>query len=144
MTTRHSTVIVGLFAAALAGTLLAGCAESDGGTAQPGGSMSATPTPSESGSTSPTPSPSPSFSAVPIPPTGGANGEITVTGVIEEGVEPNCMLLKTADKSYLLIGGDRALIQQGGRLTVRGKPEPGLMTTCQQGVPFQVAEAKRP
>lgn len=144
MRTRRSSALAALVIAGLTSVLLAGCADSDGEPAQPGGSMSATPTPSGSGRD---PSTGPSFDATPVPPSGGSgaakSGEITVTGSIEEGVEPNCILLKTADKSYLLLGGDRALIQQGGRLTVRGTPQPDLMTTCQQGEPFRVAEAKR-
>jgi hypothetical protein len=61
-----------------------------------------------------------------------------------EGVEAGCLLLRADDgKSYLLVGGDRAVITGGGRLEVVGRPEPGLMTTCQQGDPFQVEQVRR-
>lgn len=67
---------------------------------------------------------------------------MTITGDVVDGVEPGCVLLKTPDTLYLLIGGDRAALQSGRRLTVVGTPQPGLMTTCQQGTPFQVASIK--
>lgn len=54
------------------------------------------------------------------------------------------MLLNTDNgKSYLLLGGDRGLIGSGGRLEVVGEPQPDLMTTCQQGTPFQVSQVRR-
>ena len=43
---------------------------------------------------------------------------------------------------YLLIGGDRVALQSGKRLTVVGTPQPGLMSTCQQGTPFQVTAVR--
>jgi hypothetical protein len=63
---------------------------------------------------------------------------------VQEGVEAGCMLLK-ADNGplYLLLGGDRGVIAQGGRLEVVGRPMPGLMTTCQQGTPFRVSQTRR-
>ena len=143
MTTRQHRLIALLAATALAGGVLAGCAQSGDGDAAPGGSVSATPTPS--GSTG-QPNLSPSS---PLTPSGGvvggksADGEITLTGEIEEGVEAGCVLLRAGNQAYLLLGGDREMIAKGGRLVVRGKPQPGLMTTCQQGTPFQVSEVRR-
>jgi hypothetical protein len=65
-------------------------------------------------------------------------------GQVEEGVEAGCLLLKAdGGKAYLLVGGDRAVIRGGGRLEVVGEPQPGLMTTCQQGTPFAVAQVRR-
>jgi hypothetical protein len=112
-------------------------------------------TPGSSGSAS---IPAGSASASGQPPTGGATGspgpprptgslrlegEVTITGTVEEGVESGCMLLRTQQGLYLLIGGDRKMIAGGGKLVVRGKPQPELMTTCQQGTPFQVTEVRR-
>ena len=102
-------------------------------------------TPSNSSSTG-----QPNLSPSPLTTSGGISGgkspdagaEITLTGEIEEGVEAGCMLLRAGDRAYLLLGGDRNMIRQGGRVTVRGKPQPGLMTTCQQGTPFQVSEVR--
>ena len=31
--------------------------------------------------------------------------------------------------------------QDAARITVRGRPNPGLLSYCQQGTPFEVAEA---
>ena len=71
-------------------------------------------------------------------------GQVTIRGQVEAGVEAGCVLLKAEDgQAYLLVGGDRMLIAAGGRLEVVGEPQPGLMTTCQQGIPFQVAQARR-
>ena len=73
---------------------------------------------------------------LPIPARPGAAPSLTLTltGTVEAGVEANCLLLG----GYLLLGGDRGVVRPGARLTVTGRPEPGLMTTCQQGVPFHV------
>jgi hypothetical protein len=134
-------MIAVLAATALAGAVLAGCAEGGDGGAAPGGSVSATPS-------SPGPNPSNLSPSGPLTPSGSvpggksADGEITVTGLIEEGVEAGCVLLRANNQAYLLLGGDRAMISKGGRVTVRGKPQPGLMTTCQQGTPFQVSEIR--
>jgi hypothetical protein len=146
MTTRQYRLIAVLAATALAGALLAGCGQSGDRDAAPGGSVSATPIPSNSGPTG-----QPNLSPSPLTTSGGisggkspdAGGEITLTGEIEEGVEAGCMLLRAGDRAYLLLGGDREMIRKGGRVTVRGKAQPGLMTTCQQGTPFQVAEIRR-
>jgi hypothetical protein len=55
---------------------------------------------------------------------------VTVTGIPERGVEASCLLL---DK-YLLIGGDRALLGSGAKVTVTGHTETDVMSFCQQGV----------
>jgi hypothetical protein len=126
--------------------LVAGCAGSGSDTAAPGGSMSTSPSagsPSPSnGPSTPAPSPTPSLRS-----TGGASpagDEMTVTGELQDGVEVGCVLLRTNDKLYLLIGGDRSKMQgsRATKVTVVGKPAPGLMTTCQQGTPFQVREMR--
>ncbi len=61
----------------------------------------------------------------------------TLTGVVTSGVEPNCLLIN----GFLLIGGDRALIKAGARLTVTGHVDRDVATTCQQGTPFVVTGA---
>jgi hypothetical protein len=71
--------------------------------------------------------PVPSLGRSPRPP-------LTLTGTVEAGVERGCLLLD----GYLLLGGDRTLIVAGARVTVTGRPEPGTLTTCQQGTPFRV------
>ena len=80
--------------------------------------------------------PHPASAPSPLP------GEITVVGVVEEGVEHGCKLLRAGDQLYQLVGSASTLIKSGARLSVRGRPNPGLLTTCQQGTPFQVAEVQ--
>ena len=77
--------------------------------------------------------PSSPFSQKPAP-----QAEITVVGVVEAGVEHGCTMLRTADELYQLVGSDDPTIRLGVRLTVRGRPNPNLITTCQQGIPLQV------
>lgn len=126
---------------------LAACGQA-GRSSQPGGSVSASATPEPTASTGASPSLSPSASGQPSVGstfTGSKGpGQMTIRGQVQEGVEPGCMLLKSDNgTSYLLVGGDRAVISAGGRLEVVGQPQPGLMTTCQQGTPFEVAELRR-
>ncbi|HEY3009276.1 MAG TPA: hypothetical protein VGJ63_14585 [Micromonosporaceae bacterium] len=49
-------------------------------------------------------------------------------------------MLRTAGPLYQLVGSADARIRPGARLAVRGRPNPNLITTCQQGIPFQVVE----
>ncbi|MFG2040733.1 hypothetical protein [Dactylosporangium sp. NPDC048998] len=67
---------------------------------------------------------------------------VTLRGTIKNGVEPGCVLLATDSKTYLLVGGDRAAMKSGAQVTVYGTPQPDLMTTCQQGTPFQVTKVE--
>lgn len=70
-------------------------------------------------------------------------GETTLRGTVAEGVELGCMVLRAEDgNEYLLLGGDRSVISAGKRLEVVGRSQPGLMTTCQQGIPFKVSQAR--
>lgn len=112
--------------AALAAAVLGGCASPD----------------SSEPVTAPPPSIVAPASAAPSSPS-SAGGLLALHGTIQEGVEANCVLLVTDSKTYLLIGGDRSALNSGAKLTVYGTPEPGLMTTCQQGTPF-VVESVRP
>lgn len=75
------------------------------------------------------------------PPHGGAapSGTTTLSGTVQAGVEANCLLLD----GYLLVGGPRDVLTVGARVTVVGEVHAGLMTTCQQGTPFQVRSATR-
>jgi len=63
-----------------------------------------------------------------------------LTGIPADGVEGGgCLLLS----GYLLIGGPRDVLTSGQRVKVTGHERPGLMTTCQQGIPFVVESAER-
>ena len=39
------------------------------------------------------------------------------------------------------MGGDPDVVKEGAKITVRGRPNPGLLSYCQQGTPFEVSEA---
>ncbi|MDI6098275.1 hypothetical protein QLQ12_06625 [Actinoplanes sp. NEAU-A12] len=118
--------------AALLLALTAGCANN-------------TPTPVGAGGTpeSATVSATASASAAaPAPKASAAAGETTLTGTVTAGVEPNCILLKDGAGDHLLIVQDeklRSSLQVGAQVTVVGKAEPGMMTTCMQGEPFVVS-----
>ncbi|GAA2625479.1 hypothetical protein GCM10010399_66140 [Dactylosporangium fulvum] len=129
---------------ALAALALAGCGAADGSdpVGAPPSTAAAPSSPSPSAPsvapTSPESAPPPG-SAAPSRPTAGA---ITVTGQVRDGVEPGCVLLAVGDKSYLLLGGDRAKLRSGTTLTVTGVPQPNMLSTCQQGTPLQVVSIK--
>ncbi|WP_236808716.1 hypothetical protein [Amycolatopsis albispora] len=63
-----------------------------------------------------------------------------MTGTVEAGVEPGCLLLETGTTRYLLIGGDRSQLQPQRRMTITGSTHPGAPTTCMEGVPLTVEE----
>ena len=144
---KHNAVRAGLVVGVLVAGLIAGCASGAGtpsGSASPEVSgMSPTPTPSPSlpgpvpGSSGPSFTPKPTRPGTPFP------GSTTVRGPVSEGVEAGCMILTAEDgKIYLLLGGDRSVIARGGRIEATGRPQPGLMTTCQQGIPFTVTQVR--
>jgi hypothetical protein len=124
----HTRLLRALAGLLLAGLLVAACAEPDGGDAGAGAGQGATSAPTTSPLTA-----SP-LTTEPAP----AAGEVTVTGTVSDGVEPNCLLLD----GYLLVGGDRSKLLSGGRVTVTGRVERGLLSTCQQGVPLVVASVE--
>lgn len=72
------------------------------------------------------------------PPPSVSSGTMTLTGTVTAGVEPNCLLLD----GYLLVGGPRDVVRSGARVTVTGRVQPDLMTTCQQGTPLVVESAR--
>jgi hypothetical protein len=66
----------------------------------------------------------------------------TLTGTVTAGVEPGCLLLKDSSGDHLLIFKDDAMeksVKVGSEVTVVGKAETGMMTTCMQGEPFVVS-----
>ncbi|MEJ3749656.1 hypothetical protein WEI85_41155 [Actinomycetes bacterium KLBMP 9797] len=69
--------------------------------------------------------------------------QMTLTGQITEGVEHGCRMLTSGGTTYMLLVAanvSRDQIPVGARVTVRGHPEPDMMSTCQQGTPFTVTE----
>lgn len=67
-----------------------------------------------------------------------------LTGRVTAGVEADCLLLVDAQGVHLLLlGGDAAAtVKVGATVTVTGRSDPDLATTCQQGVPFRVSAAR--
>ncbi|MCW3838748.1 hypothetical protein ONA70_01370 [Micromonospora yasonensis] len=130
------TVLVALVAAAA----LTACAAPGADPASPGSTgaapMTSTPDPGVTSN-------DPYNPLDPRPPRGGsakpAGASSTITGTVENGVEPNCFLLD----GNLLVGAPRGALKVGARVTVTGRSQPDLMTTCQQGTPF-VVESVRP
>jgi hypothetical protein len=94
-------------------------------------------------------SPSPSDSSPPSasPPSASPSpSSQTITGVVSAGVEPHCLILRDAAGSHSLYFHDEALrssVPAGARVTLVGHPEPGMMTTCQQGEPFIVTAVRK-
>jgi hypothetical protein len=119
--TKRSRLLAGLL---LAGLLAAGCADpgDDSGAGQGATTVPTTP-PANPATTAPTQPP----------------GEVTVTGVVAEGVEAGCLLLDGGGRRYLLVGGDRGKLRTGARVTVTGRVDRGLLSTCQQGEPLVVS-----
>ncbi|MET8119164.1 hypothetical protein [Micromonospora sp. NPDC005189] len=127
---------------------LSACGSQDVG----GGTPTPTPSGAQPATSQPTPDPTASPSTVdPTPPSGPKTGKpggpstppgvgnTTLTGTVQSGVEPNCVLLD----GYLLLGGPRDVLTPGARVEVTGRVEPDMMTTCQQGTPFVVSSASR-
>lgn len=105
-----------------------------------GGTPEATPTPTPPLTVNPTAPP-----RVPSPrPTNPAPGkQIVITGHVEDGVEAGCRVIRTlSGPTYtLLLTPDlkRQIELASDPVTLRGRPRPGLITTCQQGTPFEVS-----
>ena len=101
-----------------------------GGTAS-GGASSPTPTattPAPSGATpSPTgrkPTPTVSSSALPL------HEEISVTGQVIEGLRPQCVVLQTVNRRFVLTGAPVRSLHSGDRVAVVGVPRPDLLSPC--------------
>ncbi|MBO4208504.1 hypothetical protein [Micromonospora echinofusca] len=128
-------------AALLAVVALSACAQGGDGT-------TATPTQDTGSPVTTDFPPSPADPTMPADPgnPGGTSGlppatagTLTLTGTVTPGVEPGCLLID----GYLLVDGPRDVLRAGNRVTVTGRVEPDLMTTCQQGTPLRVQSAKR-
>jgi hypothetical protein len=126
MGTRH--LVVGALCAVL---LLGGCAQ---GSQSPG--------PGADMPTSPSEEPAPAPSELSLPPSASAKpANMTLTGLVEAGVEHGCLLMRSGGTLYLLVGGDQDIVHAGARVRVTGRLVPDLKSYCMQGTPFQVSEA---
>ena len=117
-----------LLAATVVALSVAGCANGAADSTQPG--EAAAPQ---------TPSSAPASSAVPTeePSVPAETGSRTISGTITAGVEPNCLML---DENLLVFSDDklRSAAAEGASVTVTGRSQKGMMTTCMQGTPFLV------
>lgn len=128
----------GVFAALLAVLFAAGCAGSSAGstTADPVGSSRSASASSASSASSAQPS-----AGLPS----ASPGSQTISGTITAGVEAHCLLLQDGGGSHLLVFRDPALRAQakvGAKVTLSGTPQPRMMSTCQQGIPFIVSSLR--
>jgi hypothetical protein len=113
--------------------LATGCASAGSGSAGGTSGPSGPPTPIRS-TAAPTPGPTES-------------GSITVDGIVEHGVEPGCLVLRTGSKSYLLLrsdGGEAAEnVPVAVPIRVQGDVITGIASYCQQGTPLLVRTVTR-
>jgi hypothetical protein len=121
----------------LLGLVATGCADAGTGSAGGGGGPAGTSAP-----------PAPiSRTAAPTSPVPTESGSITVDGVVEHGVEPGCLVLRTGSKSYLLLrsdGGEAAEnVPVAVPIRVQGDVITGIASYCQQGTPLLVRTVTR-
>ncbi len=152
---RSGTRAIGgiLLVAALGTGLLAGCkSNSDQGSSAPGSAgPSATASPSGSGSPTSSKSPGrqgPSRSApgiAPGEPRPPATDLETHRGTMTKGVEPGCLILRTSQGNFELVGTSaqtRQVLRPDADVVVRGYQQKGLMSHCMQGKILKVVSAK--
>lgn len=125
-------------AAVLLCLVLASCAQQT----PPGAPASSSSASDASTPTLPAPLP-PSSAPLTTTPSRALEPGITVRGTVTEGVEAGCLILNTGSAQYLLLGADPAIAVAGAEIEVTGKADPGAMTTCQQGTPFNVQKTLR-
>ena len=67
---------------------------------------------------------------------------LTLTGTVESGVEPSCLVLKDEKTGLQVnISGSNRLVRAGARVTVVGQIRTDVMSYCQQGPIFEVIAA---
>jgi hypothetical protein len=116
--------------------LLGGCGTSTEPPEDPG-PTSATTAPSR---TTP-PVQSPTGPIATSPPGSGSLEKVTLTGLVEEGVETGCLVITDEQSGdvYNVTGADLPE-RVGQRLTVTGTVDPDMMSYCQQGTIVLVEE----
>lgn len=60
----------------------------------------------------------------------GEQAEITVSGVMIEGLRANCRILQTDQRRYALTGPGTAALRESQHVTVTGRPRPDLISPC--------------
>ncbi|HEX2143809.1 MAG TPA: hypothetical protein VHG10_04785 [Glycomyces sp.] len=149
---RRFASLTGPLVGALMLAVLAACGSGEGGTDDPT-SAPATTSPTEP-TTSPeatateespvpeetTPYLDPSMGETSKP---GSASQTTITGTVESGVESGCLVLEHDGTLYGVFGNfDSSVVYAGAKVTLHGKVEKDMMSTCQQGTPFVVEEAE--
>lgn len=69
---------------------------------------------------------------------------VRVSGTVVSGAEPGCKLLDAGGAKYVLLGGDRAAIEEAEEneveVTVTGQAHTPTPTTCTEGVPLAIQQ----
>ena len=141
MVNRRNRILGVLLPALVTALVVTGCA---GDTAEPAIAPEAAASPSAV-ATSAVPGAGVPSAGAPASGVPTAAGSETATGTITAGVEANCLILKGDGDPRLLVFDDPALkaaAKVGAKVTVVGRAEPGLVTTCQQGTPFIVTSLR--
>jgi ABC-type oligopeptide transport system substrate-binding subunit len=123
---NKSLVLAGSLLVACA-VFLAACAEEDSGQGAASGGSPTTVAPTTS-------APTPTTSEVPRD-----QIKVLVTGTVQEGVEPGCLILDTGKgQRYVLLSQDKSKLKPGAKVEVVGMRAPGQISYCQQGQPLEV------
>jgi ABC-type oligopeptide transport system substrate-binding subunit len=123
---NKSLVLAGSLLVACA-VFLAACAEEDSGQGAASGGSPTTVAPTTS-------APTPTTSEVPRD-----QIKVLVTGTVQEGVEPGCLILDTGKgQRYVLLSQDKSKLKPGAKVEVVGVRAPGQISYCQQGQPLEV------
>ncbi len=139
----------GVLAALSAVLFLAGCAGNAVDTGSAAGPAASAPSSAGAGSSGPAADPSASGDAFPVPDAGTTGSPKpqpveTLTGKVIAGVEPGCLVLTAPEGPHLLVitGDMTRTVKVGDTVSVTGRADPGMVTTCQQGTPFVVTAVK--
>jgi hypothetical protein len=134
-----SRVLTAVLAVIFVGAL-ASCAKGSTGSGAAGGDSASASEPAASAPASPTPGGSSGAPSV-RPPSAGA--EMTLTGQVEQGVEPGCLVLRSGGKTYELMSDNHAVVRAGAQVVLTGHVVTGMMSHCMQGQIFQVTSARQ-
>ena len=59
-----------------------------------------------------------------------AGAEVTISGVMIEGLRSTCRILQTDQRRYALTGVGAVDLRVGQQVTVTGQPRPDLISPC--------------
>jgi len=142
---RRFAGLIGPLVGALMLAVLAACGSGGGGSDEdPTPTSSAEPTTSpEATEESPVPEETTPYLDPSLGDTTKPGSATTISGTVEAGVEAGCLVLEYDGTLYGIYGNvDTAIVYAGAQVTLQGKVDSGMMTTCQQGTPFVVEDAQ--